>query len=79
MKTIAVDADEALWRNGMLPEGIVADGDLAHAGRRVAEVRIEGAPHDVVAPANGRLKIEANVNSLIEPGSLLATLGPAII
>jgi pyruvate/2-oxoglutarate dehydrogenase complex dihydrolipoamide acyltransferase (E2) component len=84
MKTIAVNADEALWRDGMLPEGIVvkwfvADGDLAQAGHRMAEVRIEGALHDIVAPANGRLKIEANVNSVIEPGSLLATRDPAII
>jgi pyruvate/2-oxoglutarate dehydrogenase complex dihydrolipoamide acyltransferase (E2) component len=82
MKTIAVNADEAMWRNGMLPEGVVvkwfvADGDLARAGHRMAEVRIEGALHDIVAPANGRLKIEANVNSVIGPGSLLATLASA--
>jgi pyruvate/2-oxoglutarate dehydrogenase complex dihydrolipoamide acyltransferase (E2) component len=81
MKTIAIKADEALWQNNMLPEGVVvrwfvADGDLAHAGHRMAEIRIEGALHDIVAPAKGRLKIEANVNSVIEPGSLLATLSP---
>lgn len=81
MKTIAVNADEALWRYGMLPEGVVVkwfveDGGLARAGDRMAEVRIEGALHAIVAPASGRLKIEAKVNSVIEPGSLLATLVP---
>lgn len=83
MKTIAVNADEALWRNAMLPEGVVvrwfvADGDLAQAGHRMAEVRIEGALHDIVAPANGRVKIEMGASSVIEPGSLLATLAPAV-
>ncbi len=82
MKTIAIKADQALWRNTMLPEGVVmnwfvADGDLTSTGHPMAEVRIEGALHDIVAPANGRLKIEAGVNSVIEPGSLLATLSIA--
>jgi Biotin-requiring enzyme len=82
MKTIAIKADEALWQNNMLPEGVVvrwfvADGDLAHAGHRMAEVRIEGALHDIVAPADGRIKIEIGASSVIEPGSLLATLVPA--
>src|SRR4051794_30223838 len=42
----------SLWRNSMLPEGIlerwlVADGDTAHAGHAIAQVRIEGALHDI--------------------------------
>jgi hypothetical protein len=82
MKTIAIKADEALWQNNMLPEGFVvrsfvADGDFAHAGHRMAEVRIEGALHDIVAPADGRIKIEIGASNVIEPGSLLATLVPA--
>ena len=84
MKTIAIKADESLWQNNMAPEGIivrwfVADGDMADAGHRMAEVRIEGALHDIIAPANGRVKIEMGVSSVIEPGSLLATLAPAAI
>ena len=68
---------EALWRNSMLPEGIlerwlVADGDTARAGHAIAHVRIEGALHDIVAPATGLLSISAL--SVIEPGFLLATL-----
>ena len=60
MKIIRINADEALWRNNMLPEGIlecwlVADGDTAREGHAVAQIRIEGALHDIVAPATGRL------------------------
>jgi pyruvate/2-oxoglutarate dehydrogenase complex dihydrolipoamide acyltransferase (E2) component len=79
MKTIKINADEALWRNNMLPEGVlerwlVADGAIASAGHAVAQVRIEGALHDIVAPATGRLTIAAAKLAVIEPGFLLATL-----
>jgi pyruvate/2-oxoglutarate dehydrogenase complex dihydrolipoamide acyltransferase (E2) component len=82
MNTIAIKADETLWRNSMLPEGfvtkwMVADGELAKEGHSIAEVRIEGALHDIVAPRDGRVKIEIGVNHVIEPGSLLAMLVPA--
>lgn len=74
-----VKVDEGLWRSGMLPEGIVekwfiADGAIVSAGDAMAQVRIEGALHDIIAPAAGRLKIVATSKALIEPGSLLATL-----
>jgi hypothetical protein len=79
MKIIRIKADEALWRNNMLPEGIlerwlVADGDLARDGHAVAQIGIEGAVHDVVAPATGRLAISAPTLAVIEPDFLLATL-----
>jgi pyruvate/2-oxoglutarate dehydrogenase complex dihydrolipoamide acyltransferase (E2) component len=79
MNTIRVNADEALWRNCMLPEGIlerwlVADGETAHEGHAVAQVRVEGALHDIVAPTTGRLTISAPTLAVIEPGFLLATL-----
>ena len=44
------------------------------AGERIAEVRIEDALHEIVAPASGRATIVAEVNAVIEPGSVLATL-----
>jgi pyruvate/2-oxoglutarate dehydrogenase complex dihydrolipoamide acyltransferase (E2) component len=79
MKIIEIKVDEVLWSNSMLPEGVVAkwlvaDGGPAREGHGLAEVRIEGALHDVIAPRDGRLKIEVAVNDVIEPGSLLATL-----
>ena len=79
MKNIRINADEALWRNSMLPEGVlerwlVADGALAREGHAIAEVRIEGALHDIVAAATGRLAISAPRLSVIDPGFLLGTL-----
>jgi hypothetical protein len=79
MKIIRINADEALWRNSMLPEGIVerwlvADGETAHAGHAVAQALIESALHDIVAPATGRLAISAPTLAVIEPGFLLAML-----
>jgi hypothetical protein len=79
MKTIRINADEALWRNNMLPEGVlerwlVADGATARGGYAVAQVRIEGALHDIVVPATGCLTIVAPRLAVIEPGFLLATL-----
>ena len=84
MTTIEIKADESLWQNNMIPEGVivrwfVADGDMADAGHRMAEVRIEGALHDIIAPANGRVKIEMGASSVIEPGSLLATLASTTV
>jgi pyruvate/2-oxoglutarate dehydrogenase complex dihydrolipoamide acyltransferase (E2) component len=79
MKTLRINADEVLWRNSMLPEGVlerwlVADGDTAHAGHAIAQVRIEGALHDIVSPATGRLTIAAPRLSVVDPGFLLATI-----
>ena len=76
---IRINADEALWRNSMLPEGIlerwlVADGDTVREGHAIAQVRIEGALHDIVASASGRLAISAPTLAVIDPGLLLATL-----
>ena len=79
MTMIRINADEALWRNNVLPEGIlerwlVADGQITREGHAVAQVWIEGALHDIVAPATGRLAISAPALAVIEPGFLLATL-----
>jgi hypothetical protein len=79
MKTFRIAADEVLWRDSMLPEGImehwlVIDGAVARQGPAIAEVRIEGALHSILAPATGRLAITPPLLSVIEPGNLLATL-----
>lgn len=74
-----IKVDEALWASSMLPEGIVerwfiSSGATIKVGERIAEVRIEDALHEIIAPANGRATIIAAVNAVIEPGSVLATL-----
>jgi hypothetical protein len=79
MTTINVNVSESLWETSILPEGIVErwfvqDGGITERGHRMAEVRIEGALHDIVAPATGRLSIQAQALHIIEPGQLLATV-----
>jgi len=74
-----IKVDEALWASSMLPEGIVerwfiASGATIKFGERIAELRIEDALHEIVAPADGRATIVAAANAVIEPGSVLATL-----
>ena len=63
----------------MLPEGIVerwfiADGAIVAAGDPMAEIRIEDALHEIMAPVSGRLTIVAAANTVVKPGSLLARL-----
>jgi pyruvate/2-oxoglutarate dehydrogenase complex dihydrolipoamide acyltransferase (E2) component len=77
MQEIKVDA--GLWATSMLPEGtverwLVADGAIVAAGDPVAELRIEDALHEITAPGNGRVKVVAVTNAVIEPGSVLANL-----
>jgi pyruvate/2-oxoglutarate dehydrogenase complex dihydrolipoamide acyltransferase (E2) component len=74
-----INVDAALWATAMLPEGIlerwfVTDGELVVAGQRIAELRIEDALHDIMAPASGRLSIVAARNAVVEPGSVVATV-----
>jgi pyruvate/2-oxoglutarate dehydrogenase complex dihydrolipoamide acyltransferase (E2) component len=74
-----IQVDEALWASSMLPEGIVerwfiADGATVAKGDLMAEIRIEDALHEIMTPASGRLTIVSAANTLVEPGSLLATL-----
>ena len=71
--------DEALWASSIMPEGtverwFVADGVVVAMGDRIAEVRIEDARHEILAPAGGRLSIVAATHAIVEPGSLLARL-----
>ncbi|UVK47106.1 lipoyl domain-containing protein [Mesorhizobium sp. AR07] len=74
-----IKTDGELWGSTMLPEGIVerwfiVSGETIGAGERIAEVRIEEALREIVAPADGRVTIVAVVNDIVEPGSVLATL-----
>ena len=75
----SVNVDEALWRNAMLPEGIlerwyVADQAIVAEGDMISEIRIEGARHEITAPAAGRITLLAHVNDVVEPGTQIAQL-----
>ncbi len=70
---------EDLWASTMLPEGIlerwvVSDGAAVNAGDRIAEVRIEDALHEIMAPEGGRLTIAVAANGIIEPGSTIGQI-----
>ena len=64
------------WLSRMLPEGIVerwlvADGAVIRQNDPVADLRIEGELVKLKAPAAGTLSIDAKVNSIVEPGSVI--------
>lgn len=74
-----IKIDESLWASSILPEGtvvrwLVPNGAVVTAGHAIAEVRIEDALHEITAPTDGRVRIIAGKNSVIEPGSPLANL-----
>jgi pyruvate/2-oxoglutarate dehydrogenase complex dihydrolipoamide acyltransferase (E2) component len=74
-----VGLNDALWRNSMLPEGIlerwyVDDGTAVVPGQRIAEVRIESALHEIMSPGGGILTILAEKNAVVEPGTVVARL-----
>ena len=71
-----IRVDEGLWASVMAPEGTVEwwfhqDGAQVQTGDKLAEVRIEGACHELVAPASGKLQIMAMAGSLIDPGAVI--------
>lgn len=77
MTDISISSD--FWAGCMLPEGIleqwrVADGSTVSEGDVVAEVRIEDALHELTAPAGGQLTKVAQVNEIIEPGSVIGRI-----
>ncbi len=74
-----INLNEELWRNSMLPEGIlerwfVDDGTAVTIGERIAEVRIENALHEIMSPGQGVLTILAEKNAVVEPGTIVARL-----
>jgi pyruvate/2-oxoglutarate dehydrogenase complex dihydrolipoamide acyltransferase (E2) component len=77
MSDITVAQD--LWSSSIMPEGfierwLVSNGALVVPGEPVAQVRIEDALHDLMAPIAGKLLIEARVNSVVEPGSVIGRI-----
>ena len=74
-----VRLSDGLWASSIFPEGSLvrwfrADGDAVLPGDLLAEVRIEEALHEIVAPSAGRLSVLANMNVVIEPGTLIGRI-----
>ncbi|RYG03816.1 MAG: biotin attachment protein [Caulobacteraceae bacterium] len=71
-----IHVPDTLWALSMLPVGTlecwsVDDGAVVALGDALAEVRIEDALHEILAPAAGRVSITLPANSIIEPGAVL--------
>ena len=72
-----VRVDEALWSSVTAPEGILLawmepNGVVVGQGARLAEVLIEGASHEILAPAGGLLVHDMVAPGIVDPG---ATIG----
>jgi len=68
----ALTVSDALWATSMTPEGLLEawraqDGARIEKGQAVAEVRIEDAVHEILAPTGGRLVRSARVGDLVQP------------
>jgi pyruvate/2-oxoglutarate dehydrogenase complex dihydrolipoamide acyltransferase (E2) component len=80
MVNITVSTD--LWSTSLFPEGIlerwrVADGSTVRAGQVIAEITIGDQLHELIAPADGCLKLEARCNDVVEPGCLIGRIEPS--
>lgn len=74
-----VRIEEALWCGTMAPEGVltgwtVPDGALVERGAHIADVLIEGARHEIMAPAGGRLRHDVENLYVIEPGTVIGRI-----
>jgi pyruvate/2-oxoglutarate dehydrogenase complex dihydrolipoamide acyltransferase (E2) component len=76
---IDIKVDECLWAGSMAPGGILLawaapDGGLVKRGARLADVMIEGAQHEIVAPASGRLHHQVEVQFVLGPGDVIGRI-----
>lgn len=74
-----IRVDEALWAGAMAPEGILMawaapNGGLVKRGARLAEVMIEGAQHEIMAPASGRLSHAVEAMFVLQPGDVIGRI-----
>ena len=78
---VDIRLSEDLWSTSMAPEGVlerwrVRPAEIAVAGTTVAEVRIDDALHEAIAPASGRLTILMGSNAVVQPGDVIGRIDP---
>ncbi len=77
MTDIVVPAD--LWDTedeGVLFLWVYPDGALVEKGKLIAELTVEKAQLELVAPASGRLKILAAPETILRKGQVIGTITP---
>jgi pyruvate/2-oxoglutarate dehydrogenase complex dihydrolipoamide acyltransferase (E2) component len=75
MTDIVVPAD--LWDTedeGVLFLWVYSDGTVVEKGKLIAELTVEKAQLELLAPASGRLKILVPPESIIKKGQVLGTI-----
>lgn len=77
---IPIRVETELWATSLLPEGmiekwLVPDGGFVEAGDPLATLRIEGALHALLAPAEGWLTIDRKASAVVEPGAVIGHIG----
>jgi pyruvate/2-oxoglutarate dehydrogenase complex dihydrolipoamide acyltransferase (E2) component len=76
MTDIVVPAD--LWDTedeGVLFLWVYSDGAVVEKGKLIAELTVEKAQLELLAPASGTLKILVAPESIIKKGQVLGTIG----
>ena len=73
---LPVTVNEGLWASSMAPEGVLErwrahDGQAVLVGQAIAEVRVEGALHEILSPGAGLLVCSVQAGDLIQPGDRL--------
>ncbi len=76
---VDIRLSEDLWSTSMAPEGVLErwrlrPAQIAVAGTSVAEVRIDDALHEVLAPASGRLTLLMDPNAVVQPGDVIGRI-----
>jgi pyruvate/2-oxoglutarate dehydrogenase complex dihydrolipoamide acyltransferase (E2) component len=77
---LAITVNEGLWASNMAPKGVLVrwrahDGQAVMVGQALAEVRIEGALHEILSPCAGLLACSVEAGDLIQPGDRLGWVG----
>ncbi len=75
-----IHIDEALWTTAVDPEGILdcwflPDGARVKPGDLLAQVRIEGACHELIADSAGRLRVLIGEDEVVQPGCVIGEIG----
>ena len=68
-----------LWdddREGVVLTWMYADGATVNAGAPLLEVTVEKAQMDIVAPASGRLWIQAVPDTIVRRGQVIGRIEP---
>jgi pyruvate/2-oxoglutarate dehydrogenase complex dihydrolipoamide acyltransferase (E2) component len=73
----AIIVPDDLWDSadeGVIFSWIYSDGAVVEKGRLLAELTVEKAQLELVAPASGRLKILAPAETVVRKGAVIGTI-----